>query len=59
MEATINGGDTAVNGAYFPTAAGDGDAGVVCGRLRSAVCRQGLGWAAGRDAAMARDFSIL
>ena len=59
MEGTINGAGTAVDRADIPAAAGDGDAGVVCGRLRSAVCRQGLGCAAGRDAAMVRDFNIL
>ena len=51
MEGTINGAGTAVDRADIPAAE--------IGRLRSAVCRQGLGCAAGRDAAMVRDFNIL
>ena len=51
MEGTINGAGTAVDRADIPAAE--------IGRLRSAVCRQGLGWAADRDAAMVRDFNIL
>ncbi len=51
MEGTTNGAGTAVDRSDIPAAE--------IGRLRSAVCRQGLGCVAGRDAAMGRDFSIL